>query len=330
MILLKLLTFGLLSAVLAASEPILQTTCSTNAECVQRHLPLLPPTRRKRALRPRASALPPTPSSFVYVGPTLQTFRPQADGVYTITVNGASGGASGSATAPTLGGFAVHAVADVFLTAGTSVSVVVGGQGASGLFGGIHGGGGGGGSFVFIASAPDAPIIVAGGGGGAGLVTSTSALDASVTTSGTSGVGGAAGGTAGQGGQASTGGGNDDGGAGAGWLSNGATSAASNVGDGTGSGGHTGPSFAGGAGDGSEIGSGDNPGGYGGGGGGGYAAGAGGGGYSGGGAGLGDGYGAGGGGGSFIISKYNGQTTQNTALAVLTTRGDGSVTFVKK
>ena len=103
---------------------------------MKRGLPLLPPAP-KRAMRlyPRASPLPPTPSDFAYTG-TIQTFHPQSDGYYTVTAAGASGGQGGNGGA---GGLAARAVAKVYLTAGQSLSVVVGGTGSTGNFGSFHG-----------------------------------------------------------------------------------------------------------------------------------------------------------------------------------------------
>lgn len=320
MLIFKLVLLCLLSALVAAVPASDHHPCRTNAECVQRRLPLLPPTRRRPgALKPRASPLPPTPSLFAYAGAVVQTFNPQSDGLYTITVDGASGG-----TTAQRGGFAVRAKADVFLAAGQSVSVVVGGQGATGNYGDSYGSGGGGGSFVYIAAAPSSPIIVAGGGGGAGFA--GRGRDASTTAAGTNSLGlaGGAGGTGGQGGQAGVSG-SGDGAGGAGWLSDGST----NVGSGRGFGGRSGPSFAGGAGDGTDN-SGSNQGGYGGGGGGGFNGGGGGGGYSGGAGGDGGGGSGGGGGGSFIIPTYNGQSTQNTVITLLAAPEDGFVSFVAK
>jgi hypothetical protein len=77
-------------------------------------------------------------------------------GLYDITAYGAQGG-----PAVSFGGLGAEAGGDIFLSAGTTLTVLAGGQGA---FAAGNGGGGGGGSFVFEGAA----LLVAAGGGGGG------------------------------------------------------------------------------------------------------------------------------------------------------------------
>jgi hypothetical protein len=214
-------------------------------------------------------------------------------GVYDIAAAGARGGGSFNAS----GGFGAIAGGDVFLTAGTTLEIAVGGFGRSGIRSVLPdiGGGGGGGSFVYTAAAPSTPLVVAGGGGGAFFYEQNGGPGQAGTAGQTGGGGapyGGAGGTGGTGG----GGGNNvlgrgSGGGGAGWLGNGNPG----IGLQSGAGGMGPTSFTGGAG---YMGYGN--GGFGGGGGGGRYGGAGGGGFSGGGGGGNNG----GGGGSYVASLF--------------------------
>ncbi len=193
------------------------------------------------------------------------------------------------------------------LTAGTTLQIVVGGQGVSGLAHQI-GSGGGGGSFVFVAGAAQ-PLIAAGGGGGGGYNNAngnnSNGSAAQTTPNATAGQG-QVGGTAGTSGGGGGGGTNTyaDGGGGAGWLGNGGGNSESGQG---GLGGFGPSTFAGGLG--ATISGTPYPnGGFGGGGGGGYNAGGGGGGYSGGGGGGGVGSSGGGGGGSYLDPAFTNAT----------------------
>ena len=187
-------------------------------------------------------------------------------GNYYITAYGAQGGGPGRGTSA--GGLGAEMEGEFNFTTMTTLTLLVGGTGATG--GGNISGGGGGGSFVVAGSKP---LVVAGGGGGAGYYGGGA---------GSTGTGGGSGGASfgGSGGAAGSGGGGGDnsnygGGGGGGFLD-----------DGSG-GGYTsgGRSFFNGDGAGYDGGTGNG----GGGGGGGYSGG-GGGGWNGG----------GGGGGSFI------------------------------
>ncbi len=190
-----------------------------------------------------------------------ETYSITSSGTYDITAAGAQGGGSSNDS----GGLGAIIDANVYLTAGTQLDVVVGGEGANGAYGDLYGGGGGGGTFVWI-DASTSPLIVAGGGGGAAWANSNGGSGLSGTFG--SGLGGAGTGSEGAGG----GGWFSDGG-GASCASGGASSA-----DGFGGGGSC-----------------YTPGGFGGGGGGGFDGGGGGGGFDGGagssgGAGGGDSY----------------------------------------
>ncbi len=273
-------------------------------------------------------------SAFTYTG-AIQTYTVPLTGIYEITAAGAEGGQAASRGFGPGGSGAVLS-GQVMLTSGTTLDVVVGGQGGSGEYSG----GGGGGSFVYVPGAAQ-PLVAAGGGGGAwasggfNALTGTAGGSSGGPNAGAGGVGGSGGGGGSFGGVIG-----GDGGGGAGWLSAGSGSAESGNG---GTGGQTQPTFAGG------IGANNNVyisnytqngqsftsysygnGGFGGGGGGGGdfsgSASGGGGGYSGGSGGAGGAQtgfaGNGGGGGSYFATSLT-----NTTTAVTQT-GNGAVNFV--
>jgi hypothetical protein len=141
--------------------------------------------------------------TYSYTG-FLQSFTVSTSGIYDITAFAASGG-DGTGTT---GGLGAEVVGEFNLSAGTTVSIVVGGQGGAGTDAGIAGGGGGG-SFVYINGAAE-PLVVAGGGGGAGSFSSDSTSNGGDggTSVGGTGLGGAA---------------NDDGSGGGGFKGGGGT-----------------------------------------------------------------------------------------------------------
>ncbi|WP_167767104.1 hypothetical protein [Jannaschia formosa] len=94
---------------------------------------------------------------FGYAG-EIQTGTVVEAGVYRVTVGGARGG-DGAITA---GGVGALIAGELFLDAGASFDVLVGGAGKS-----YHGGGGGG--LSYFSAGPDALAIAGGGGGGAGF-----------------------------------------------------------------------------------------------------------------------------------------------------------------
>ena len=244
-------------------------------------------------------------STYSYSG-VIDVVTVAKTGIYDIT---AYGGAGGSGLNPAGGGLGAEASGDVKLTAGETLDIVVGGQGANrGPYNGQGAGGGGGGSFVLETAGGGGytPLVIAGGGGGAKFA--EAAGPGQATTAGQSGTGldsyAGSGGSAGGGGGPGSYSGGSNGGGGGGLFSAGGTS--TTIGNGRGGG--TAPGFAGGVGS-----SGGANGGFGGGGGGGRAGG-GGGGYSGGGGGGGGGDGTGyhegfnaggvgGGGGSFVTTS---------------------------
>lgn len=130
-------------------------------------------------------------NTFSYTG-TIVTDTVLATGTYDIAAFGAQGGAYSSIA----GGKGADIEGYVFLTAGETVEIAVGGTGAAGssAVGGGGGGGGGGGSIVLEESATGTltPLVVAAGGGGAG---NSAGLSGNATTSATSG--GSGGGAAG-------------------------------------------------------------------------------------------------------------------------------------
>ncbi len=247
--------------------------------------------------------LPDTEQTFLATG-LLQTYVVPADvtDVY-IVVNGGSGGPVNDppprAYSPGLG---ASIGAEVPVTGGETLQVVVGEQGEASV---DSAGGGGGGSFVFQAGGT--LLVAAGGGGGAGVT--GDGYDAQLGTDGGAGgdnTFGGAGGTAGSGGNAATGE-SGNGGGGGGYLSAGTTSPEG----GSGEGGHqvSSPGDAAGGAGGVAAGAG----GYGGGAGGGGVGGGGGGGFSGGGGGYGEGDDGGGGGGSYVDA---GGTTYESSILV--------------
>lgn len=228
--------------------------------------------------------------TYSYTG-GLQYFTATTSGAYDIVAYGASGGSDSTLIDDGSNGAEIGGVFS--LTAGETLTLLVGGQGISYTGGDFGTGGGGGGTFVVVSSG-DQPLVVAGGGGGEGLNQGESG--GNTGTAGGSGfqgggtlVGGA-GGTNGSGGAAGTALGDTYAGGGGGFYGNGGGGSAG------------GQSFLNGGAGGAGIdiqGFGDGAaGGYGGGGGGSQAAGGAGGGYSGGG-------GDGGGGGSYLDASVS-------------------------
>jgi hypothetical protein len=115
---------------------------------------------------------------FNYIGSEV-TWTAPITGLYDITAAGAAGGVGGLYGDPTLGGGtnsggagAIAHASDIALSAGQTLTILVGGVGGAdasitgGRFAGHTGGGGGGGSFVVLGS--NTPLLIAGGGGGGG------------------------------------------------------------------------------------------------------------------------------------------------------------------
>jgi hypothetical protein len=127
-------------------------------------------TDKKGNQRTVAISVAPPPGSFTYTG-EVATHRIAVGGRYTVTATGASGG---DGWLGARGGIGATAQADFVLSAGTDLTIVVGGRGTSYLHPNTssQSGGGGGGSFVFVAptaiGAQPLPIVIGGGGGGAG------------------------------------------------------------------------------------------------------------------------------------------------------------------
>ena len=102
-------------------------------------------------------------TSFVYTG-SLVPYTILSSGFYDLT---AAGGQGGGAQGGGGGGAGAVIGTVMYLPAGTTLEIAVGGAGGSGNFSGYYGGGGGGGSFVLTAGY--APLIVAGGAGYGGF-----------------------------------------------------------------------------------------------------------------------------------------------------------------
>lgn len=239
-------------------------------------------------------------TTYFYTGSVEDVSIP-VSGIYEITADGAQGGDPSGGLGATVSG-------DIYLTAGTTLELIVGGRGGSDVAGG-----GGGGSFVIETTGGVVTILAVAGGGGGGVAGRTNGSgDGGETTPTGGNGGGASGGLGGALGRGGAGGGSvvGGGGGGGGLFGKGGNAAI----DGAGGGG--GGSILGSGGAGGSAGSigSDGSGGYGGGGGGGglflSPAGGGGGGYGGGGGG-GSG-GGGGGGGSFDADLTNATATAGT------------------
>lgn len=236
-----------------------------------------------------------TAVTFNYTG-SVQTYTTTKAGLYEIDVAGAQGGSiTNRLGGPGIwhsGGWGGTIKGDIYLPAGLTFGIMVGGQGGLGHFGG----GGGGGSFLAFGGM--GAVLVAGGGGGAGSLRNGGSMAGygmySFGGSGTPGkLGpGAGGGQFGGGGYVSSQYGS--GGAGGGFLGNG--------GGFYGGGGHSYEN--GGMGGQSWAGASEGFGGFGGGGGAGYYAGGGGGGFNGGGSGGLEG-GGGGAGSDYAMRSWN-------------------------
>lgn len=130
---------------------------------------------------------------FEYSG-QIVTWTVPADGVYRITAMGGAGGTCYEG----VGGRGALIAADVSLTSGMVLSILVGGAAGDHMFGCGSGGGG-----SFVVGPNNAPIVVAGGGGGAGSVgfpqgwVGYNGMDASLSPAGLrgGGLGGGAGGS---------------------------------------------------------------------------------------------------------------------------------------
>ena len=171
-------------------------------------------------LIPFVPPAPPTPVlpqtfTFSFTGGLQSVDVPSGATTARILAIGAAGGAGGGATPP-LGGNGASIRGDFSVTAGQTLTVLVGGMGTTGTVTG----GGGGGSFVgrgtgFTAFSPANLLVAAGGGGGAG--DTTAGVNASATSlNGTNGNPGGAGGIAGNGGTGGNTPGQGGGGGGAG------------------------------------------------------------------------------------------------------------------
>lgn len=259
--------------------------------------------------------------TFTYTG-GMQSFTTTKNSLYDITLAGAQGGDSlDSAGAPFgSGGRGAGIHAQIFLPAGLTFGIAVGGAGHSGFYGG----GGGGGTFITYAFGGGhfAPVLVAGGGGGSGSGNKggPGLGNGYYAGNGGPGLGGAGGygGSGGYGGYAGEGLGGAGGGGGfyeAGYSSAG--------------GGGQGWYFGGMGGDSAAhlaLGLNEGQGGFGGGGGAGGFAGGGGGGYSGGGGG-GSGGGYGGGGSSYALAGGNPGFWPFLQFVYGANAGDGWVTI---
>jgi hypothetical protein len=258
--------------------------------------------------------------TFSYSGAITTWTVPACITQITITAKGAQGG--GSSTYALSGGLGASMQGTFTVAGGSVLSILVGGQGGTGLYQG----GGGGGSFVCTSA--NAPLCIAGGGGGIYYCCynydAATNMPGSTATTGNAGIYGAGNAIGGAGGVSGGGGGvasqftYDEGQGGAGLTGNGTNNQNTDVNVPT-----IPQAFInGGAGGGACYITYSGSGGFGGGGAADWCAwtgGGGGGGYSGGGGGT--YYGVGGGGGS-----YNGGTAQtNTAGA---NAGNGSITIV--
>lgn len=262
-------------------------------------------------------------SNFDVQTPGFQKWLCPQSGYYSVTVAGAAGGYHPNRGTSSMGLGAVI-TQNIYLTGGTTYTMLVGKKGEEATQGN-SGSGGGGGTFFFLNVNDTYPILAAGGGGGAS--NAANGVGANLGTSGNNGQGGSTSGGAigGVNGGISTvnsGDGNYDAGGGAGWLAgNGEVNSNANdasFGYAPRNGGRGGFRSA----DGSDDWGGH--GGFGGGGGGATENGnaAGGGGYSGGGKGSDSpSYGGGGGGGSYYSGTLVSSSVSNS--------GQGYITIIK-
>ena len=139
---------------------------------------------------------------FGYTG-SIVTCTVATAGNYSITALGAQGGVSSSG----VGGLGAEVAADIALTAGETLDLLVGGMGGSDTSGRA---GGGGGSFVVQVGGSDSsgytPLVIAGGGGGRAAFGSGAQASTAPSGVGSGGVGGT-GGDGGSGSDAGGGGG---------------------------------------------------------------------------------------------------------------------------
>lgn len=159
----------------------------------------------------------------------IQRWTVPATGTYRFTAKGASGGSAYTAYGYGAAGLAGQIVADLSLTQGDVIQILVGQMGGNGNSGSSCGQDGAGGGGTFIVTSGGVPLLVAGGGGGAGSNgqgREESLKNAGDSTSGRKGSGttGGAGGTGGGAGSAQSGSCVSGGQPGAGFTGNGVTS----------------------------------------------------------------------------------------------------------
>jgi hypothetical protein len=243
--------------------------------------------------------------TFTYSG-HIDSYAVPTSGYYQVDAWGAQGG---SYIFTDAGGLGAMVGGRIYLDAGQTLSIVVGGAGRD--INSNTGGGGGGASWVYVSSDLEL-LLAAGGGGGAAYAT---LVPGGPGLTGRNG-GGSGGGVDGLGG--GTGGNRYLSGGGAGWLGPGASGTVGIYG----TGGSSAPSFQGGwthgcisLGDDSYECENGQSGGFGGGGGASYGNGGGGGGYSGGGGTYGSGFGSGGG-GSYIAPEFSSVVAESGVRAV--------------
>ena len=273
--------------------------------------------------------------SFAYTGNT-QTFTAFTTGYYHITAAGAQGGLGlDGGNPPGVGGLGAMASGDVYLQAGATLEIVVGGMGSV-TTRSAGAGGGGGGSFVIETNTGSGAVkvdeVIAGGGGGGSIAPSVGGGGGMATPTGGNGgsvpaaLAGVVTGTPGAGGVGDAGGagakGSDLAGGGGGGFTGGAAAGAPGglvIPVNAQGGGVSGVTFAGGY----TAAAGGGRGGFGGGGEGGSFGGGGGGGYGGGGGGATGG--GGGGAGSYVNASNDGVNTLDPSTAPMTQRGVGQV-----
>lgn len=105
---------------------------------------------------------------FYYTG-SIETYDVSTTGIYDITAYGAQGGYAQSGG---VGGLGAKIGGDFYLTSGSVLQILTGGEGLYSSAGGYSGAGGGGGSFVALGNSLNRaiPLVVAGGGGGGGAL----------------------------------------------------------------------------------------------------------------------------------------------------------------
>lgn len=183
-------------------------------------------------------------TTFNFTG-TAQTYVVPVSGTYSLLAQGAAGGSWRSALEINPGGLGAMVGGQFNLTAGDTLTIIVGGVGGEAVAS-SHGSGGGGGTFIFGTGL--SPLLIAGGGGGAGNEPLGYAFNGGYANPLNLGYGGGVGGAGGHVQSSKTGNPGGGGGGGGGLFSAGETGITSDGGNNLGGGGGAAAGGAGGLG----------------------------------------------------------------------------------